>query len=164
MFALRTWFVLGMLLFLASLPLVVVPGIGIGEENQSQALSALAEGETAMVSGYQAVLKADDVGANVSGLMVRLNEAGELLTRAHAAYGLGDFDSALELANLCRERLVGFAADADALTEIAVRDQDLDFLVNVVGSIVGSVSVVYGGLFVWFYLDRRYRKTGSQVQ
>jgi hypothetical protein len=163
-FILRTWVALGILLGFASLPLVVVTGIEAGEVSQSQASSALAESGAAMISAYQAVSNASAAGANVSALLVRLNEAGDLLTRAHAAYARGDFDSALELANLCHERLVGFVTDANMLMEIAVRDRYSDFLVNVVGSILGSVGVVCGGFFVWFYLDRKYSKNGSQSQ
>ena len=132
--------------------------------SQSQAVSALENAENIVVSAYQAVSRADDVGANVSGLLVRLNEAGELLTSAHAAYDSGDFDRASELASLCQETLNGFVADADALTEVAFRDRYLDFMLNVGGSILGCVWVVCGGLLVWFYLDRKYGKTGSQVQ
>jgi len=161
---LKSSLVLIILLFFTSLFLVTVPCSNAVAIGQSQAVSALDDAESAVVSAYQAVLKADEVGANVSGLLFQLNEAGELLTRAHVAYGLADFDSALELADLCQERLIGFVADADAVTEAAVRERSFDFLVNVIGSIVGSVGVVCGGLFVWFYLDRRYGKTGGQVQ
>jgi hypothetical protein len=164
MLALRTWVILGMLLVLTSLPLVVVPGMGAGEVSQSQASSALAESEAAVVSAYQVVANASAAGANISTLLVRLNEAGDLLTRAHVAYGLGDFDSALTLANLCQERLVGFVADANMLMEVAVRDRYFDFLINVFGSILGSVWVVCGGFFVWFYLDRRHEKAGGRGQ
>jgi hypothetical protein len=164
MFALRIWAAFGTLLVLTSLPLVIVPGVGVAEENQLQALSAMAEAEADVVSAYQAVANADAAGANVSDLMVRLNEAGDYLTRAHAAYARGDSDSALELANSCQEKLVGFVADADAFAEVAVRDNNLDFFVNVVCSIVGSVGVVCGGFFVWLYIDRKHGKNGSQAQ
>jgi len=158
---LKPLFVLSMLLVMASLSPVLVSHVEADESNQSQAVSALADAEANVVSAYKAVLKADEAGANVSGLLVRLNEAGGLLTRAHAAYGLGDFDYALELANLCQERLSGFVAESDGLRETAIQDHYRDFFVNVVGSVLGAVGVVCGGLFVWFRLDRRYGKSGS---
>jgi hypothetical protein len=164
MFALRTWVILGMLLFLTSLPLMAVPGMGAGEVNQLQASSALAESEAAVVSAYQVVANASAAGANVSGLLVRLNEAGDLLTRAHVAYGLGDFDSALELADLCQERLTGFVSEADALADVAFRDHYLDFMLGVVGSLLGSLWVVSVGFVAWVYLNRRYGRNGSQAQ
>jgi hypothetical protein len=163
-FVLRTWVALGMLLGLASLPFVAVPGMGTGEISQSQASSALAESEAVVISAYQAVANTSAAGANVSALLVQLNEAGDLLTRAHAAYKRGDFDSAWELANLCHERLVGFVADANMLMAVAVRDRESDFLVNVVGSILGSVGIVCDGFLFWFYLNRKYGKNGSQAQ
>ena len=163
MSALKSSFVLGILLVLTTLSFAFMPCSSVAAISQSEAVSALDDAEGAVVSAYQAVLKADAAGANVSGLLIRLNDAGQLLTRARMAYGSGDFDSALELAVLCQERLGGFVADADVLTEIAAKDRSLDFWVNVVGSIVGSVGVVCGSFIVWSYLDRRYGKIGSEV-
>jgi hypothetical protein len=156
--------VLAALLFLIFSFLLAVPCSNAAANSQSQAVSALEDADSVVVSAYQVVSRADDAGANVTGLLDQLNEAGELLARAHAAYKSGDFDSALELADLCQERLNGFVADADALTEVAVRDGELDFLVNVVGSIAGSVCVVCGGVLIWFYLDRRYGEAEGQIQ
>jgi len=164
MSALKPSFVLVVLLVSAHLFFVSVSCAKANESDQSEAVSALATAEVAVVSAYEAVLKADEVGANVSGLLVRLNEAGELLTRAHLAYSLGDYDSALDLAVLCEERLGGFVAEADALRGAAIQDHYFDFLVNVVGSILGTIAVIFGGFVAWSYLNRKYAKTGSVVQ
>jgi len=157
---LKSSFVLGILLVLTIPSLAFMPCSSVAAISQSQAVSALDDAEGVVVFAYQAVLRAGESGANVSGLLVRLNDAGQLLTRARMAFGSGDFDSALELAVLCQERLSGFVADADALAEAAIRDRNLDFLVNMVGSFFGSVAVVCGGLVAWFYLDRKYGKLG----
>lgn len=160
MFAFRSLLVLETLLVLTFLFLVFVP-CSNAATTQSQAVSALDDAEGAVVSAYSAVSKADAAGANVSDMLVRLNEAGDVLTRAQIAYGVGDYDSALELAVLCQEKLRGFVADADVLTGVAVRDSSLDFMANVMGPIVGSVGIVCLSLVAWVYLNRRHGKTGS---
>jgi len=151
-----------MLLFAAASQFFV--SVTVAESSEDEAASALASAEGAVVSAYQAVLKADEAGANVSGLLVRLNEAGELLTHARMAYRLGDFDSALDFAVRSRERLNGFVVEADALRGAAMQEHYWDFMVNVAGSIVGAVCVVCGGIVVRFLLKRKHERTGSMVK
>lgn len=131
------------------------------ETSKDVAASALANAEGSVVSGYQAVSKAEESGANVSSLLVRLNEAGELLARAQLAYKSGDFDSAISFAGQSQVKLNGFVVEANALKESAIQVHYWDFMVNVVGSIVGSVAVVCGSVVVWFLLKRRYEKAGK---
>jgi hypothetical protein len=149
-----------MLLVFASQFFVPVTKATVGE---SEAASALTNAEKTVNSAYQAVSKAEESGVNVSSLLVRLNEAGRFLDRANMAYKSGDFDSALEFATQSQEKLDGFIAETDVLRENAIRDHYLDFMVNVVGSIIGAVSVVCVGFFVWFFLKRKYEKAGSAV-
>ena len=138
--------------------------IAFAEVSQDQAASALANAEASVTSSYQAVLKAEESGANVSSLLVRLNDAGWFLARAHLAYDSGDFDSALGFATQSQDKLNGFVADANALKENAIQMHYRDFTVNIVGSIIGAVGVVCVGFFVWFFLKRKYEKTGSTVR
>lgn len=135
----------------------------LAKTSEDQAASALANVEESVVSACQAVSKAEDSGANVSSLLIRLNEAGGLLDRAQIAYKSGDFDSALKFATESQERLNGFIVDADAAREAAMRDGYIDFLVNVAGSIIGAVGVVCVGFIVWFFSKRKYKKVGSVV-
>jgi hypothetical protein len=134
--------------------------IVLAQISEAEAASALATSENAVVSAYQTVSKAEEAGANVSSLLVRLNDAGWFLSRAQIAFKSGDFDSALEYAAQCQEKLNGFAADADALKENAIYEHYMDFLVNVAGSIVGAVSIVCVSLISWFFLKRKYARAG----
>jgi hypothetical protein len=59
--------------------------------------------------------------------------------------------------------LDGFVAEADALKESATKASYWGFMVNVLGSIIGTVVVVCGGLVVWVLLKRRHEKTGGVV-
>lgn len=282
-------------------PQFLVP-MAIAPTGEGQAASALVVAENMVVLGYQAVSEAADSGANVSSLLVQLNEAGWLLACARIAYKSGDFDSALDFAAQSQDKLKssdytyvyvrvtgtgnarillrfflddgtgfdvvswgspaalnatafdlspfagrtlttvcvalmssdgtpsninitqialtnqalpssvplsgwqkdpqytnasyvltstpsslyvqldatntnskvtifnpntpklnGIVVEANALKESAIQVHYLDFMINVVGSIVGSVAVVCGGVVVWVLLKRKYEKTGSMV-
>jgi hypothetical protein len=134
--------------------------ITFAQVSQDQAASALANADSAVTLSYQAALKAEDFGANVSSLLVRLNDAGGLLSRAHLAYNSGDFDSAQRLAAQSQEKLNGFVAEANALRETAIHEYYMDFIVNIIGSVLGAISIVCIGFFVWFLLKRKYEKAG----
>lgn len=131
------------------------------EVSQNQASSALANAEASLTSSYQAISKADYAGANVSSLLVSLNEAGWFLARARMAYNSGDFNSALGFASQSQEKSSGLAADADALRETAIQEYYFDFSVNVIGSILGSVGVVCVSFFVWFFMRKKIERAGG---
>jgi len=137
--------------------------IVLAQTSEAEAASALATSENAVFSAYQAVLKAEEAGANISSLLVPLNEAGWFLNHAQIAFKSGDFDSALEYATQCQEELNGFATDADVLKENAIYEHYMDFFVNVAGPIVEAVSVVCVSLIIWFFLKREYGHAGSVV-
>lgn len=60
----------------------------------------------------------------------------------------GDFDSTLTFATQSQEKLNGFVVEANTLKEKAIQANYWDFMVNVVGSIIGSVAVVCGSVAV----------------
>ncbi|MDH5482935.1 MAG: hypothetical protein OEY22_08675 [Candidatus Bathyarchaeota archaeon] len=129
--------------------------------SEEEALSKISEAENAVRSAYDAVLKAEEAGANVAFLLNGLNEAGMLLWKAHMAYDMGDFDSAFNLANLSKTELDGFVSEASILAETGAQQSYMDFMLNVVGSLVGAVAVVCGGFVFWFFLKRKYEKPGG---
>lgn len=131
--------------------------------DETDVRSAIAAAEERILVCYRAVADADDAGANTAALLAVLNEAGELLSRAKLAYEMGDFNSTLDFALLGQERLNGFVADADALREAALQQRNWDFMVYVVGSVVGAIVVVCGSFVVWFFLKRRYERAGRVV-
>ena len=151
-----------LLVFLGLVSQLSMP-IVLAQSSEVEAASALAASENAVFSAYQAVSEASEAGANVSSLLVRLNEAGWFLSRAQIAFRSGDFDSALECATQCQDKLNGFAVDADALKENAIYEHYMDFLVNVAGPIFGAVSVFCVSLVIWFFLKRKYGNDGSVV-
>jgi hypothetical protein len=126
---------------------------------ESDAASAISTAEEKVLLCYDAVAEADAAGANVTALLSTLNTAGEFFSRAELSYRMGDFDSAVSYADQSQDELDGFVVEAEALTDIAVQESYLGFLV-VVGSAGGAVGVVCGGFAVWFVLKKR-EETGG---
>jgi len=140
--------------------LVLVPQFFVfatfAEVSEDDAASALANAEGALVSAYQAALKAEEAGADVSGLLVRLNEAGGFLAQARIAYRLGDFDEAVRLADLCSESSDGVGNEAVKLRLGVFGPRVMGFWLTVTYSLVGVVAVVLGSFWGWHFFKRRY--------
>ena len=75
---------------------------GIGAKDEAAVISDLAEAEETVFSAYDVVLEAEDAGANVSDLLVRLNVASDFLTEAYTWYRLQNFENSSYFAGLCR--------------------------------------------------------------
>jgi len=143
------------LLVLLVLPLAGFVAVGYGA-SEADARTAIAEASQRVNICYSVAADAAKAGGNVTGLLVALDEAGGLLSKAELALAKGEFDSASTLAHLSEERLVGFEDGAIGLRDAASRSRTLDFAFGVIGSAVGSVLVVLAGVVVWFYLKHRY--------
>jgi hypothetical protein len=118
----------------------------------------LADAEETLDSAYDTVFEAEEAGANVSGLMVRLNVGGEYLSKAYVWYRLGVFENASRFADFCQEVVGDVGSEAVGLRDEAERLAREDVLVRVFGSAVGVVVVVVLGFLVWGIFKRRYRK------
>jgi len=149
----KLFFVL--LVFSVSLAPVFVSS-AFAQDDEDLALSAIDGAEVSLVLAYEAVLETEHDGVDVSGLLVRLNDAGELLVKAHAAHGLGDFDEAVGFAGLCSE--VGDSVNSDAveLRLGAQGSQVTELWLTMAGSLVGVVVVLFVGFFGWGAVKRRY--------
>ena len=125
---------------------------GAGE---ADARSAVSQADARVSTCYLAVADAEKAGANVSGLLVTLNNAGMLLSEAHLSLINGSYDLASGLADQCMTMLSGFDNAASSLEASASHAALVDFWVNVVGSGVGAIAVVVGGFFLWRFLKRK---------
>jgi hypothetical protein len=126
------------------------------QASKDVAASALTDAEGVVVSAYQAVLRAEEAGANVSGLLVRLNEAGGFLARARMAYDFGDFEEAAGLANSSRNIGVEVENAAVELKDSAFLERVQRMWFMMLGSIFGVVLVFFGSFWVWRVFKRRY--------
>lgn len=125
--------------------------------SENEAVTKITEAENTLISAYEAVLEAEKAGANVADLLGNLTEAGELLSKAKSVLSTNE-SAAVDFAVESQAKLNGFLAKADALRVSAAQQLYWDFMVNVVGSIIGSVAVIGGGFVVWAVLKKNIRK------
>jgi len=105
---------------------------------------------------YEVALEAEEVGANVSGLMLRLNEAADWLFMAHSAFETGNFDEAIRLADLCGEISSEVRVEAQRLRAEADSEHAARFWWSLVGSFVGVAIVVSASVLGYVYFKRLY--------
>jgi hypothetical protein len=118
----------------------------------------VSEAEEALVSVYEVVLEAKESGANVSGLLDKLNVGAEYLAEAYVWVRLGNSENTNRFAGLCHDIAEDVQNDAAEL-----RDEANDSLMSepsvVMLESVIRVILVVGLCFVgWHVFKRRYRK------
>jgi len=124
-------------------------------EGSEDVAAAFANAEETVISAYQAVLKAEEAGANVSDLLVRLNEAGELLAQARMAYNRSAFDEATHLANSSRNIGEEVQSAAVGLKDSALSEGLQRMVFTMIASVVGVAVIGLGSLWVWHLLRKR---------
>jgi hypothetical protein len=130
----------------------------VAQQNGSSATISAAQDKLA--SCYFAAKTAEEAGANISGLTNILDAAGALLSKAKYAYSVGDFGSAQNLAIESQGVLKNFVSEANSLKASAAYGRSVNFWVNIVGSVAGTVAVIAGSFVVWSLLKRRYGNSG----
>ena len=140
-----------LLLFL--LP-VFIPWVSASSEDV--ATLSITQAEETLASAFEAVLDAEMAGANVSGLLGRLNLGGEYLAEAYVWYRLEVSENASRFADLCFEVVGDVRGEAVELRDEAKSLGEADFVVKMVGSAVGVIVVVVVGFVVWRGFRRRY--------
>ena len=147
--------VLFLLIGLSNSPFVV------HAESSSDADAALTSANNKLVECLSATNAAEASGANISDLTNTLNNAGLLLSNAESAYSSGDFQTTVALSAQCQIVLTNFISTAASLQSSASQRRSMDFLVTVVGSIIGTAVVIVGSLAVWVLLKRKYEWVGE---
>ena len=132
--------------------------------NQEIAASTISEAEQSMAQAYEAVLDAERVGADISGLLVRLNDAAVLLSEARMAFDVGDFEEATRFAESTSE--IGYeVVDEAELLEIEANNAQVHrswwFLVI---SALGVSVVLVASLLGYEYFKRRYYRRLSKMK
>ncbi len=124
--------------------------------------SAIMDGtEETIIQCYSAIAKADNVGANISTLLMTLQQAGELLSQASLSFNTGDFDSALDLASQSQELLKGFISDAEGLTDVTIQENYSGVVTTILTSTFGAIVVVVGSVILWFRTKKKIEEDGS---
>jgi len=120
--------------------------------------SAIKQAEATMVSAYEAVLEAEQVGANVSDLLARLNVAAENLANAHIRQGLGDFENATRFANLCYDIGEEVRGEARKLKIETYRPYVTSLLIRTIVSNASIIGIILASFLGWHAFKRRYYK------
>lgn len=143
--------VLLILLVFAS-QLLVAETFLIGE---GYATSSSTESEESVVSAYRAALETEKAGANVSSLLVKLNEAAKFLASGRMSNGSADFDEATRIAREVENAAV-------ELKDSALSEGLQRMVFTMTASVVGMALIALGSLVVWRLLKNRYRTNTLQ--
>ncbi len=125
---------------------------------QNSAQTAIASAQNNFKSCYDAAKQAQSAGANVTSLMVTLNDAAGLMSEAQLAYASNDYNAAYNYATQSQNVLNSFSSQATALQQNANNNDNQKFMVTIF-SIIGSVAILGAGTAVWIKLNRKPRKT-----
>jgi len=151
----KSIFLTAMLLFYV----MTIPSLVLAE--QTDASAAITSAKEQIVTCNQAAKDAEGAGANITSLTATLNDAGALLSQAESAYSTNNFDAARNLAVQSQSMLGNLVSEANALKETATQQRDQDFLINVVGSLIGAFAVIGAGAAAWLFLKKRYGQSGA---
>jgi hypothetical protein len=130
----------------------------VGASNGNVVPLEVTQAEEALVLGYDAVLEAEEAGANVSSLLARLSLGGEYLAEAYVCVRLGDSEKASRFAGLCVEVVGDMRGEAVGLREEAHGWWVLDVIVRLIWSVFGVIIIVVVAFVVWRVFRRRYLK------
>jgi len=122
------------------------------------ASSSVGEADVAVRRAFNATLDAERAGANVSGLMAKLNEAGELLAEAETAYRVGNFSEAVGKADQCYMLVDGVIGEASSLKSSALADAQARFSSTLMFSLAGAVVFVTALILIWVLFKPFYAK------
>jgi len=149
---------LKLLLILAVLFLFLLPVFisRVGASSEESAALAITQAEETMASAYEAVLEAKQARANVSGLLLQLNNASRYLAEARMLYRLENFDGAVHLANLSSEIGQEVRNSAEKLEIEGYESWIVGLWIRVASSIVGVIAVVFGTFIAWQVFKKHY--------
>jgi len=116
----------------------------------------LAEIEDVMDLAYASTLEAEQAGANVSGLLARLNLGCEYLAEANVWYRLEDYENASHSLDLCLDVIEDVNEKASVLRDEGRSRGENDFVVTIFASIGGVIAIVLVGFVVWRIFRRHY--------
>jgi membrane protein implicated in regulation of membrane protease activity len=142
------------LLVLAVLALLAFCAVRVPSVRGDENSSSLGDADAALRQAFAIVLDAESAGANVSGLILRLNEAGIVLSKAEIALGNGNSSEAANEAGQCVGIADGVKNDAVALKASTLDEARTTFRTYLIFSVVSVAVFVVVLAVVW----RRFRR------
>lgn len=119
------------------------------------AAEAVANADVALRDAFLAVSNARASGANISVLIDKLTEAGAVLTSAKVALEMGNYNDAVDRADMCASLVSSIVEDASVLKIDAVATVPA-WLSPMSLSVVSSALFVIGLFLVWRRFKRSY--------
>lgn len=116
----------------------------------------LQETNVAVGQAYFFVLEAEGAGANVEGLVNKLNEAVNWFAEAQVAYRVNDFNTSFvksDLAFSLAQEVSDLAQSASSEALISAKDS---FFITVGLSLGGCVGFIVVLFFVWLWIKKKY--------
>jgi len=135
---------------------VFVVSAAEGEMTPQEATAAIAQAEEALTVAYHSVLEAEKAGANVSSLLIKLNNAANLILDASIFHKKRDFAGAVQNATLSSQLSEQVKVEAPYLRELALLNNAWRFGWTLWGSIIGAVVVVTCSFLGWRVFRKRY--------
>jgi hypothetical protein len=123
-----------------------------------EASSSVGEADVAVRQAFNATLDAERAGANVSGLILRLNEAGGILTEAEIALKDGNSSEAAGKAVQCIGIAQSVKGDADVLKASALDEAQTVFWTSLTFSVVSIAAFAVVLVLVWRWFKRGYTR------
>jgi CHASE3 domain sensor protein len=121
-----------------------------------EASSSVSDAESWVLVAFNATLEAQRAGANVSGLIVRLNEAAGLLDDAEVALNSGNLSEAASMAGQCIAIAENVKGDANVLKASALDEAQNVFWTSFTFFVVGIGTFVVVLVAVWLWFKRGY--------
>jgi hypothetical protein len=120
------------------------------------AAASVADADVAVRRAFNAALAAERAGANVSGLLLRLDDAGAVLGEAEVALSNGNLSDAADKANTCISMAQSVVSDAGALRTWALAGARTWWWTYLTFSVVGVGVFVVVLAVVWWRFKRGY--------
>ena len=124
----------------------------------SESLAALRidEAETAVNSVYVKVLEAEEKGADVLALLVKLNSGARNISEAQMRLRNGDFVSAVHCADLSVQSVEGVIEEAEQLKVLASDQYREKSFQMVTTSFLAVFVIIFGDVICWQLFKQRY--------
>ena len=123
---------------------------------KDEADTSIQQADEAATSAFKAVLEAEKVGANVSRLITKMNEAAVLLTNAKIMAYNKNFHDTIELANSSIEIANSVKYEAANLKTSTLSLHDYIFKISIIESLVGVTAFLLSMIFLWRWFKSYY--------
>jgi hypothetical protein len=130
-----------------------VPRVAFCSEDASAKIS---QAENAISEAFAGTLQAEAAGANITGLLEKLNLAQENLNQAQLAFRNGNLTESIEKAGTSRETALSVLNEASEIKNASIVNGKNVFLFNIVFSLAATSVFLVGLVMVWRWMKRRH--------